>query len=121
MNIKPVVDWKSPETTPSVPKGETKTFWLAVGSSIRGEFRTFVFDAQYVNKPLEYAEDDIGCECPLDDECFVTSDGDPIECIGWFDVRNHQDFDNYYEPLSFNEDYTLLGWAEYEKPDFTGI
>ena len=57
MNIKPVVDWQSPEITPNVPKGETKTFWLAVSSNIRGEFKTFVFDAQYVNKPLEYAEE----------------------------------------------------------------
>lgn len=118
MSNKPVVEWQSPETAPDVLKGETKTFWLAVSSKVKDGFKTFIFDAQYVNKPLEYAEDDIECEFPLDDECFVTIDGYPIDSVGWHSVREHEDFDGYYTKISFNENYVLLGWAEYEKPDF---
>lgn len=118
MNIRPVVDWQSPQTTPDVPKGETKTFWIAVQFKRKGEWHKSVFDAQYVNKPLEYAEDDINCECPLDDEHFVSHDGDPIEAVGWHSVMEHADFSGYYEQIIFNEDRELLGWGDYLKPEF---
>nr|WP_319552409.1 hypothetical protein [uncultured Vibrio sp.] len=121
-NIRPVVDWQSPEATPNVPKGETKTFWLAILRKRRdGSQAVMVLDAQYVNKPLEYAEDDIAKECPLDDECFVSEDGDPIESVGWHCLMEHADFDGYYRPISFDENYELLGWGEYITPDFTGV
>lgn len=114
---KPVVEWQDPTTVPDVPKYETKTFWVVVESF----GRQHVFDAQYCNKILDYKEDDPDCEDePLDPYHFVTQDGEPIDCVGWYDVRNHQDFDGYYEPLNFNDHYKLLAWAEYEKPDFNG-
>ena len=118
MDIRPVVDWQSPETTPNVPKGETKTFWIATRFKRRGEWKTAVFDAQYVNKPLEYAEDDIEKEYPLDDDHFVNEDGEAMEAIGWHSLMEHADFHGYYEPIVFSEDRELLGWGEYQKPKF---
>ncbi|WED23048.1 3'-5' exoribonuclease [Vibrio sp. JC009] len=115
---KPVIDWQSPETTPDIPKGETKTFWLATRYKRKDKWHTAVFDAQYVNKPLEYAEDDSDKECPLDDEHFVDCDGCPIEALGWHSLKEHADFHGYYEPIVFNEERELLGWGEYLAPEF---
>lgn len=119
-DIRPVVHWNSPETIPDVPKGETKTFWLATRYKRRGEWVEVVFDAQYVNKPLEYAEDDDEKEWPLDDDHFVNEDGEPIEATGWHSLMEHADFHGYYEPVVFGDDREFLGWAEYQKPEFKG-
>lgn len=113
------VNWNKPDTTPDVKKYDYKEFWIAAERHYPNhEPKVFVHSAFYVNKPLEYAEDDVDFEEPLDEYHFVTSDGEPIECVGWFNCKEHAEFDGYYEPISFNEDYTLLGWAEYETPVF---
>ncbi|NAW78339.1 hypothetical protein CAG61_08440 [Vibrio sp. V34_P3A8T189] len=117
-DIKPVVHWNSPKIKPDVPKGEAKTFWLAARHKRADTWVELVFYAQYVNKPIEFAEDDIEQECPLDDSHLVTIDGDPVEAIGWYSLMNHPEFSTYYEPIVFNDQYELLGWAEYRTPEF---
>lgn len=117
MDIRPVVNWQSPEAMPNVAKGEVEKFWLAMRIKRKGEWFTTVIDAQYVNKPLEYDEDgDL-----LDDDCFVNEDGDPINALGWHHVMEHADFDGYYEPIEFDAERELLGWGQYLKPEFNGL
>ena len=118
MDTKPIVNWQSPETVPNVPKDETETFWVAVKRKTQTGWRKFVFDAQYVNKPLEFEEDDTEKQFPLSDDYFVDEDGQPTECVGWFSLREHADFSGYYEPLTFNSEYILLGWGKYQTPEF---
>ncbi|TDF41939.1 hypothetical protein EYS14_03585 [Alteromonadaceae bacterium M269] len=120
MEQKPIVNWQSPDTTPEVGKGKTDIFWIAVNYKREDAWHTTVFDAQYVNKPLEFAEDDTEKEYPLDDDCFFDMDGDPIESIGWYRLLEHADFNGYYEPITFRESYVLLGWAKYQKPEYPG-
>lgn len=117
--IRPVVNWQSPEKTPEVKKGEIQIFWLAVKSKARNgnEWRKYTFPAYYINKPLEYADDDIDKMEPLDDDHHVDTDGYPISSIGWHNELEHADFSGYYEPISFREDYVLLGWGEYLTPE----
>lgn len=116
------VVWHSPESTPEVGKNEKRTFWIAVNVTLRpcnGDpvIKQVVFPAQYLNMPLEY--DDEG-EL-LNDDCPVNTDGDHVEAIGWHTERDHEEFDNYHPAIDFNDDYVLLGWAEYEVPSFTGV
>ncbi len=118
MNIRPVVNWKKPEQIPHVEKGETVTFWIAVRYKRKDEWETSIFDAQYVNKPLEYADDDLDNECPLDDDHFCNEDGEAMAAEGWFNLLNHPEFSSFYEPISFSDDYELLGWGDYLKPEF---
>ena len=111
-----MVDWQSPETIPVVPKYGIEVFWLAVEATIKGEKQIVVFDALYINKPLEYENSDD--EEPLDSDYHVDLDGHPIQAIGWHRALEHEEFSNYYEQINFNDDYVLLGWGEYLKPDF---
>lgn len=117
----PWVYWQSPDVVPEVAKGEAETFWIAVKYLRKGEWQTTVFDAQYVNKPIEFAPDDTELEYPLDDDHFVDGNGDPVAALGWHSLLNHPEFSSYYEGISFNDEYVLLGWAKYCKPAFTGL
>ncbi len=119
-NKKPIVNWQDPKTTPSVSKYDMDMFWLAVKlTRSNGESENHVFSAFYMNKPLEYSESDSENEYPLDDHHHVDVDGYPVEAVGWHRSLGHSDFDNYYEPITFNSDYQLLGWGEYLEPEFT--
>lgn len=114
--------WHSPESTPEVKKNDKRTFWIAVEATYRScsgdsAIGKVVFPAQYLNMPLEY--DDEG-EL-MNDDCLVNIDGDPVEAIGWHTERDHEEFDNYYPAIDFNDDYVLLGWTEYYTPSFTGV
>ena len=114
-----VVDWKKPEETPAVNKYDMETFWVAVKyTNPKGEVVNLVFDALYINKPLEYASDDKDFENPLDDDHHVDVDGYPVSSVGWHRPLNHADFSNYYEKLNFSSNYEFLGWADYIKPEF---
>lgn len=115
VNIKPVVDWQSPDDKPHVPKGESEMFWIAVNSRRSdGSFKTYVFDAQYLNQPLELNEEGE----PFNENQMVDIDGDWLEAVGWYSLKEHSEFPEFYEPINFNEDYVLLGWGMYQKPDF---
>lgn len=112
-----IVNWNKPSETPQVEVGTTKEFWIAVESRYPNrQVRQYVFCAQYVNMPV-YIDDEGE---PNTDDYLVTVDGEPFHAVGWHSVKNHADFDNYYEPLTFNEEYVLLGWADYIKPEFNG-
>jgi len=116
--LTPQVIWQLPSKTPEVPKGENHLFWIAVQSqwSAGEQPRTLVYLANYINKPLELDDDGE----PLDDDCHVNTDGDPISAIGWHNQYDHPDFSGYYEPIQFNEQLKLLGWAEYLPPEWNG-
>ncbi|MBD1583472.1 hypothetical protein [Pseudoalteromonas sp. S16_S37] len=116
-NQKPIVDWQPPEKTPDVKKGEANSFWVAVRRNHNGSSWDCIFDAQYVNKPLEYASDDPDKEEPIGDY-FEDSDGMPVSAIGWHNTLNHPEYSSYYEPITFDENNVLVGWGKYLKPDF---
>lgn len=117
-DVKPTVNWQSPLSIPVVQKGDSDVFWLATRIRRGNDWAVVVFDAQYVNNPLEYADSDIEKEEPLG-EPFYTEDGEPIDAVGWHSVMEHVDFNGYYEPIVFDENRELLGWGLYLKPEFT--
>lgn len=113
------VDWQNPKQIPDVPKGETKEFWVAAKRTYEdlnglAFEEVTVFTAQYVNMPVNIDENG---ETDTDDY-LVDIDGDPLSAVGWFSVKDHNDFDNYYEPLFYTDEHVLLAWAEYTKPTF---
>ena len=118
-NNKLVVEWKSPELTPDVKKYDQELFWIAVRSkwSDSEPSRTSVYLAHYINKPLELDEDGE----PLSDDCFVDTDGAYMDAVGWHDQYEHHDFSGFYQKVNFSEKLVLLGWAEYQPPEFTGV
>ena len=124
----PLVNWQPPESTPVVEKGESLECWLAVevktksfskedGKPQEAGTRIVTFISQFVNKPV--VVDDNG-DTDTDDY-LVSVDGDPWSAVGWHSIKNHADFDDYYEPLAFSDSYKLLGWAYYTPPAFTGM
>ncbi|UTZ44524.1 hypothetical protein [Vibrio campbellii] len=117
MSKVPVVTWQAPDIKPVVAKDESKLFWVATRRKGKSDewASPVVWLAQYVNKPLEYADDYEEGDEPIN-SYLVTECGEPFEAIGWFDIKNHAEFDNYYEQISFNERFELLGWAEYLPP-----
>ena len=104
------VIWQSPETTPNVPSGTEKEFWVAV----ENKESVNVFIALFQNRPLELDENGE----PLDDDCLINTDGEPIDSVGWVFNQEHYEFDNYYTPLVFLGETKLVGWAELEVPSF---
>lgn len=117
MDKKPVVNWQSPELVPQVKVGESETFWIAVQRHGNGASPIYVFDAQYINMPLNYAPDDIHKEDPVGEYC-EDSCGYPVDTVGWHSTLNHPEYSSYYEPISFDENNVLMGWAKYQKPEF---
>lgn len=112
------VDWCKPDEIPNVPVGETEEFWVASSyTSHNGEKITSVFVAQFVNMPVNF--DDNGE--PDTDYYLCDNNGDPISCVGWFSNKGNFDITDYYEPLFLFNGHVLLGWAEFEKPDFTEV
>jgi len=109
------IKWNNPGTVPNVEKGKEELFWIAVESPHSSS--PHVFLAYYQNRPLEFDDEDE--EYPLGDVLYNT-EGEAIESIGWMDCKQHYDFDDYYSPIEFNDQYKLLGWAEYTPPKFTG-
>jgi hypothetical protein len=103
------IEWNKPHLVPSIKKGTEKLCWLAVRN---GQNKVYVFDALYQNRPLK--TDDNGEY--LSDDYLVNDSDEPIESIGWVHNQQHSEFDNFYQPIEFNEHYELLGWAECEKP-----
>lgn len=109
------VEWNAPEATPEVKKGTEKEFWVAVYSEHSGENRVFI--AHYQNRPVDLDDDG----APLADDFLTTPDGEPHHSVGWVLRTEHEDYDGFYTACQFSEQYRLLGWAEYEPPEFTGV
>lgn len=112
----PVVFWRSPNEVPPVKKFEKELFWIAVRHqrSADKDPKHAVFLAHYINKPLEFDEYDE----PIDPDPHVNEDGDYVKAVGWHNEYDHHDFSGYYQPIEFNDQYQLLGWAEYVPPVF---
>lgn len=118
-----VLNWQKSELIPVVGLGDERLFWVAVEANRvnphkqRNMIETHVvtFLAYYQNRPLQVDSDGES----LDDDCLVNTDGEPVESVGWVSCKAHYEFDNFYEQLDFNDNYKLLGWAEYTPPVFT--
>ena len=106
------VEWKDPLTTPDVNKGDEKQFWLALSITRKGVEKIHTFLAYYQNRPYQEGDE------KEDDDALVNIDGDYINSVGWVSCKSHVEFDNYYEPITINENSKLLGWAEYTPPEF---
>lgn len=115
MNINGI-DWQHPLEVPQVEKGETKEYWIAVHSGYTK--RRHVFLAHYQNCPLEMDSDGNVIEHNWN---VYDCDGEVFHAVGWVEHTRHQDFENFYRCIGFNEDYRLLGWAEYEPPRFVAV
>lgn len=112
----PIVKWNDPNTVPEVKLGTEKLYWIAV----KNPMGVYVFTAHYQNRPI--TTDETGNPVGDCDSWALTSpDGDYVHSVGWVDCKSHSEFDDYYEGLEFNNDYKLLGWAEYHAPEFTGV
>ena len=114
LNYAGVVEWQKPESTPVVEVGDEKEFWIAIEATRPNKpAKIYTFLAQYQNRPYEEGEEELNGDEPL-----VNVDGEYISSVGWVMCKQHTEFDNFYEPISFNDNYKLLGWAEYVAPEF---
>lgn len=104
------VDWKDPSTVPEVALGTEKNFWIAVQHN---DGKITICHALYQNRPL------VDEEHELYDDCLNNTDGEAVESIGWVEDKVHCEFDNFYEPFDFDDERKLVGWAEYELPEFS--
>ena len=114
----PVVLWHSPNELPQVEKFGSELFWIAVKwrRKTGSEPKVSVFLAHYFNKPLDLDSDGE----PSDPDPHVNPDGEYVEAIGWHSKYEHYEFSGFYEAISFNENYQMLGWAEYVPPAWNG-
>lgn len=115
----PVVLWRSPDEVPPVEKFGMGLFWVAVQSQRKptDKPKHSVFLAYFMNKPLELDSDGES----NDPDPHVDCDGEYVEAIGWHSQYEHYEFSSgFYEPITFCEQYLLLGWAEYEPPVWSG-
>ena len=111
------IKWQSPDTAPDVELGGNEQFWLAVKSIIHGVEREYTFLANYLNKPKLFNDDG---EITVESADWLLSNDDSyeVEAVGWHDSKEHPEYSCWYEPITFNENYVLLGWAEYNAPPF---
>jgi hypothetical protein len=107
--------WNNPEDVPVIQEGTEKGFWLAVeiDSPKFEKPKKITFLAQYQNRPYKEGDEDLH-----GDDALVNTDGEYVNSVGWVTCQSHCEFDNYYELITFNENYKLLGWAEYTSPKF---
>ena len=114
----PIVEWNAPDTVPEVKLGTEKLFWIAVKAEWNEAPQ--VFTALYQKRPVIIDDDGeltLGC----DNWVLHSPDGDYVDSVGWVENKTTSEFDDYFEAFSFNEHYMLLGWAEYQAPEFTGV
>lgn len=114
----PIVAWQLPDAIPEVEVGTEEKYWIAVRRLDRDrEIKDYVFLAYYMNRPVpsNEPEDDYA-----PDWVFHDSNGDAIDAIGWHSELSHPEFSEYYEPITFDDSYQLLGWAEYQPPVWGG-
>ena len=109
------LEWQLPALVPVVKEGTEEEFWVAVVSVRDGIRSVHTFLGMYQNRPLQLDEEGD----PINDDYLSNDDGEAIESIGWVSCKSHIDFDNFYQQLHFNDNYILLGWAEYTPPEFT--
>ena len=121
LNYTGYVEWKAPDSIPEVEKGTQRLLWLAVEVSRPNphpnteQTKVITLLAIYQNRPLDLDKEGES----LDDDCLVDTDGAPLGSVGWVFDKQHYEFDNYYVPIEFNDNYKMLGWAEYTPPAFT--
>jgi hypothetical protein len=111
------IKWQSPDAVPDVELGGEKEFWIAVKYDHRGVERVSTFLACYLNKPKLL--DDKGEITDEAADWLLSNDYEnDVEAIGWHSSKEHADYACWYESIVFNENYVLLGWAEYTPPPF---
>lgn len=112
MNIKS--DWIAPHITPIVPKGTEQLCVIATRSVRYGVVHEHTRLAYYQNRPLEYTESGE----LLSDDNLVNTSGEEIESIGWVNCNEHHEFEDYYSPIEFSDDYELVAWAKLDLPTY---
>lgn len=119
MNVAPVVTWNKPDTVPVVELGTEELCWIVVeikNSPI--EQKQFTLLAHYQNRPRRTDEEGEVIEF---DWSIYNRDSEVIDSVGWVENKVHCDFADYYDAIDFNDDFVLLGWAEFASPAFNGI
>lgn len=107
-------EWIAPHITPIVPKGTEQLFVIATRSMRDGVAFENTRLAYYQNRPLEIDESGE----LLSDDNLVGVDGVEIESIGWVSCNEHYEFDSYYSPIEFSDDYKLVAWAKLDLPAY---
>jgi hypothetical protein len=79
------------ERLPDVPEGDEQEVIVCVQRAHNG--KRYVFSARYLNK------------FPL-----FCGDEEPLLATGWHDVKEHADYDGWYEPLSLSDGDEIVGW-----------
>jgi hypothetical protein len=111
------LNWQKPEEIPVVKAGSETQFWIAVEiTNPNKDPEVFTFLAQYQNRPYKDGDEE-----HLGDDSLVNTDGEYVDSVGWVTCQSHCEFDNYYTPIAFSDNYKLLGWAEYIAPKFSSI
>ena len=68
----------------------------------------FVYECYYVNRPAPKGEEDYHWAI------YEEGDGDPLDCVGWFDIGCNSVYDEFFMPTqSPNE---IVAWQEIKKP-----
>lgn len=111
------IQWQSPDTVPDVELGGEKEYWIAVKYFRKGVEHEAVYLANYLNKP-KLLDDNGDVTDEAADWLLSNDDYSEVEAIGWHSSKEHADYSCWYESIVFNENYVLLGWAEYNAPPF---
>lgn len=113
------LDWQDPKTVPDIKLWSEKPFWLATAEiTIEGVTSITTFLAQYQNRPFNTK---ILTNPKIDKDCLVDFQGIYFKhSVGWVHYDSISNCNNEYTPISFVEGglYKLLGWAEYDAPNF---
>ena len=87
--------WYSPDTLPNVNRGGSGFFYVAVK---RSNGKICVFPAVYLNE-MELKWEGTASET-VSGNRWISEAGDEHDIAsGWFDCKEHADYDDYYQPL----------------------
>lgn len=93
------MEWiKVSEGVPFVQEGESKEIFVTVERSHNG--KRYSFTAQYLNAML-----------------LCSDYQEPAEHTGWYSVKEHSDYDGWYEPLiTLSTGDKVIAWMEVPEP-----
>lgn len=101
--------WQRPDEPPRIPLNTGYTCWIAIESKETKSINVFI--STWLNFP---EPEDGGAD-------LYTADGASFYAVGWCSETQHEDYEHYYSRLIFDTNDTLLGWAPYTPPKFTGV
>jgi len=112
MNLKQTIElnWNDPEAVPDVELGTERMFIISVYSHHTG--KNHEFPAYYQNRPFD-AEKALSVEPP---DWTLYNDDEAVNSVGWVELKEHYEYDGFYEGINFNAQYKLMGWSEFKIP-----